>query len=243
MSQIKGITNLSLVDFDGEVCATLFLGGCNFRCKFCGNSSLVLQPYKLENMPIEPIIENLNKFKNYLTAVCITGGEPLIHGLKLIPLMKRIKDLGLKVKLDTNGMFPYILDYYIEKKLIDYIAMDIKAPLTQMKYNKICGKRLSIEKLSLIALSIDRIMHSNVNYEFRTTVVPGFHIEKDIEQICKYSIKGAKRYALQNFWNCGTLVSNKCPEKGFSPTELENFATIAKKYVQEVKIRNLNQNL
>jgi pyruvate formate lyase activating enzyme len=238
---IKGVTNLSLIDWDGEVCATLFLGGCNLKCKFCQNKSLVLSPSKLKDINIYSILETLKYFKKYLTGVCITGGEPLMQRLDIVPLFRSIKDMGLKVKLDTNGFYPMVLDYYLKEKLIDYIAMDIKAPLLQDKYSKICGRKLSLEDLSLVQKSIDLIRSSGINYEFRTTVVPNFHTFEDIEDICKYSIKGANRYILQNFRSCDTLLNpTECPDKGFTQTELEAFATIARQYIKEVKIRNYN---
>lgn len=237
---IKHIEVPSLIDWDGNTCATLFLGGCNLRCKFCHNSQLVLNPEQLKDVEYEQILANLKEFRNFMNGVCITGGEPLINGKSLIPFLEKIKALEYKIKLDTNGTFPDTLKSYIDKNLIDYIAMDIKAPLTVKKYSYITGKRFTIEKLSSIQKSIDIIKNSNIDYEFRTTTVPTFHTQNDIEEICKYAIQGSKKYVLQNFRSCDTLVKAKlCPDHGFTIDEMNGLAFIALKYIPVVKIRNI----
>jgi pyruvate formate lyase activating enzyme len=244
LKNIKGSTIPSLVDWDGEVCATLFLGGCNLKCKFCQNTPLVVNPQKLKNINTDELLLNIERFSNYLTGVCITGGEPLLNCLDLEPLLKNIKAMKLKVKLDTNGFFPDYFKHYLDLNLIDYVAMDVKAPLVLKKYSSLCGRRFKLDDLNLVQNSIDIIRGSGKGYEFRTTVIPKFHTVKDIEDISKYAIKGANRYIIQNFRTCNTLMSpKKCPPNGFSLPQLEKFAKVAYPHVKEVRIRNCDQNL
>jgi pyruvate formate lyase activating enzyme len=239
---IKGISNFSLVDWDGEVCATLFFGGCNFKCGFCQNSPLVVDEEKITSLPIEEILQNIEGLGNYITGICITGGEPTLQNLR--PLCGSIKNLGLKIKLDTNGTVAWNAEALLNDGLVDYVALDIKAPLTVKDYSKVTGTQVSLDTLSTIMQFIDFLMNSNYKYEFRTTVVPSLHDEKSIEQICRYGIKGAQKYVIQNFWTNGNLINpDLYNTKLFPQKKLEEFASIARKYVQEVKIRNFNQNL
>jgi len=171
--------------------------------------------------------------------VCITGGEPTMYG-DLSQFCLMLKNAGMKVKLDTNGMRPNVLFELLNLELIDYIAMDIKSPLTVEKYSAATGVSFIEEMLALPLESIKLIMAAAPDYEFRTTVVPTFHVPKDIEQICKYAIKGAKRYVIQNFHPCDTLIDPHLESiKPFTSAELEAFADAAKPYVNEVKIRNV----
>lgn len=237
--KIKGLTTFSLVDWDGEVCSTIFVGECNFRCPYCQNAPLVICPRKFETLPLVDVIQTIEGFRNYITGVCISGGEPTLDN-GVVDLICNIPP-GLKIKLDTNGTNPHILHSVLMG--VDYVAMDIKAPLTLPKYSQAIGLKVDFETLVRIAASIDIIKKYAKDYEFRTTVVPGIHTIKDIEQICKYAIKGTKKYVIQNFWTGGELINPKFYDiKPFSQAELEAFAEVARKYVKEVKIRNLNQN-
>ena len=239
---IKGIANLSLVDWDGEVCATLFLGGCNFRCGWCQNSSLVVDEQKIDPISQDEILQHIEGLGNYISGICITGGEPTIYDLE--PLCRSIKNLGLKIKLDTNGCHAWNAEALLNEGLIDYVALDIKAPLTIKDYSKATGIPVTLDTLSTIMQFIQFLKSSNFKYEFRTTVVPTIHNKRSIEQICRYAIAGAPKYVIQNFWNSATLINPKLFDvKPFTQSKLEEYAQIARKYVKEVKIRNLNQNL
>lgn len=196
MIEIGGLQKLTLIDYPGRLAATVFLCGCNFRCWFCYNSELVL-PQKIKNQPKiseKYFFDFLKERKGLLEGVCVTGGEPTLNK-DLSTFIKKIKKLGYLVKLDTNGSKPKILKDLISKKLIDYVAMDIKAPFKNQKYNDATGVKGDLNK---IKKSIELIKDSGIDYEFRTTVVPGIHTKEDILQIAK-EISPAKKYILQNF--------------------------------------------
>ncbi len=194
--QIGGLQKTTLIDYPGKVACTVFCVGCNFRCPWCYNPELVL-PREIKKHP--KIIESeffkfLKSRKGLIEGVVISGGEPTIHK-DLSQLCKKIKKIGFSVKLDTNGSNPKMLKKLINNKLVDYVAMDVKAPLNSQKYNKAVGKKINLKKLME---SIKIIKESGVNYEFRTTLVPSINNLDDIVEIAK-EIFPAKRYFLQNF--------------------------------------------
>lgn len=214
MIQIGGLQKFTLLDFPGRLAAIVFLIGCNFKCPFCYSSELVL-PEKIKKQPKiseKSFFDFLKERKNLLEGVVICGGEPTINN-DLPQFCQKIKKLGYLVKLDTNGSNPEMLKKLIEKKFVDYIAMDIKAPISvktqnsntkcqndnsKLKinnYQQATGTRVN---LSNIKKSIEIIKNSGIDYEFRTTVVPTIHTKEDILQIVK-EISPAKRYFLQNF--------------------------------------------
>lgn len=200
--KIGGLQKLTLIDFPGKIAATIFISGCSFRCPWCHSPELVL-PEKIKKHPKiseKYLFDFLKERKGLLEGVCLTGGEPTLN--KNLPeFIKKIKKIGFLVKLDTNGSNPEMLKKLIDKKLIDYLAMDVKAPLTQnskfktQNYEKVTGVKIDLEK---IKESIEIIKNSGLEYEFRLTVVPGLHSKKDIIQIAK-DISPAKAFYLQNF--------------------------------------------
>jgi len=205
--KIGGLQKLTLIDFPGRLAATVFLIGCNFRCPFCYSSELVL-PEKIKTQPVisnKDFFSFLTQRKELLEAVVVCGGEPTIN-TQLPGFIKKIKKLGYLVKLDTNGSNPRMLKHLINKKLIDYVAMDVKAPK---------GKYLDIVKVSgvlknniikNIEKSIDILKQSKLDHEFRTTVVPGMLGKNDILKIADW-IKPAKKYYLQSFKGEKTIDS------------------------------------
>jgi pyruvate formate lyase activating enzyme len=200
---IGGLQKLTLIDFPGKLAATVFLSGCPFRCPWCYSSELVL-PEKIEKQPKisqKEFFDFLEEKKGLLEGVVICGGEPTMNS-DLPDFAEKIKRFGYAIKLDTNGTNPEMLKNLIEKKLIDYIAMDIKAPLT-MNYESAVGVKVDLEK---IKESVEIIKSSGVDYEFRTTVIPDIHTKEDIVQIAK-DIGPAKRYFLQKFRPEKTLNS------------------------------------
>jgi len=190
---LGGYQKLTLIDYPGKIATTVFTVGCSFRCPFCHNPELVLGSQLLVYSNIEKeFFEFLKKRKGKLEGVCITGGEPTIQP-DLVDFIKKVKNLGYFVKLDSNGSRPDALRNIIQNKMVDFIAMDIKnAP---EKYKKTTGGMADLER---IKLSVDMIMNSGIDYEFRTTVVPGIHEEKDFDEISKW-IKGARAYYLQEY--------------------------------------------
>jgi len=192
--EIGGLQKSTLIDYPGRVACTVFLLGCNFRCPFCYSAELVL-PEKIKNQPRIPeqeFFDFLRKRRGLLEGVVLCGGEPTLHS-DLPEFAKRIKEMGYLIKLDTNGSHPEMLNDLINKELIDYVAMDIKAP--KEKYSQATGNRADLEK---IQESINILKKGKVGYEFRTTVVPAFHKKEDIIEIAKW-ISPAKKYYLQNF--------------------------------------------
>ncbi|MDD1746376.1 MAG: anaerobic ribonucleoside-triphosphate reductase activating protein, partial [Methanomassiliicoccales archaeon] len=166
MPRIAGFNRTSLLDWDGCVSAVIYLPGCNFRCPFCHNRELVLTPEVYEEIPLEFIEEYVRENSEFLDGIVVTGGEPTIHR-DLPELVKRIKALGMKVKLDTNGTNPEMLKDLIYAGLLDYVAMDLKAPLDE-SYDDLAGAKVDLSK---VKRSIEIIMGSGIDYEFRTTMV------------------------------------------------------------------------
>ena len=233
---IKGFIDVSFVDWDGKLTSVIFLPNCNFRCPFCHNVNLVLNPEKLETIPIKRLDDLLEQQKDWIDGICITGGEPTLH--KDLPdLCSLLKKKGFQIKLDTNGTNPSLLKEFITRNLIDYVAMDIKAPLTDMKYSKATGVNTE-KKLKKVKESIELLMKSNIDHEFRTTVVPMLHDEEDIKQIC-HSLKGCQKYFLQKF-DVGigkTTINPDLISKSFSEKEMQNFLVLAQQIIPNTKLR------
>jgi pyruvate formate lyase activating enzyme len=241
MLNLKGFLDVSFVDWDGKVCSVIFLSQCNFRCSFCHNVNLVLFPEKLETIPFEIIEKNLKRQKDWIDGVCITGGEPTLHS-SLPELCSKLKKMGFLVKLDTNGTNPTTIKELIDRKLVDYIAMDVKAPITLEKYSK--ATNVNTEKLlEKVKKSIQILIESNIDYEFRTTVVPILHTLDDIKQICQ-SLQGCKKYVLQEF-DVGIgqeIINPKLKSKSFSEKEMQAFLNVAQSLIPNTKQRgNLRQ--
>lgn len=230
--KIKGIQKTTLIDYPGKIACTLFLFGCNFRCGFCHNPELVIREESTD-LNEEEILEFLEKRKNKLDGVCFTGGEPLLSLEK--EFVKKIKEKGYLIKIDTNGSFPEKLKEFIEEKLVDYIAMDLKS--SEKKYSEIVNVRVDLKK---IEESIKLIVNSGLDYEFRTTVIPNIHDE--IENIGKWvlSLIGGKgkKYCLQGFVNNGKFNDEKFnDEKDFSKEKLNDLKVITEKYFDGVEVR------
>lgn len=227
--KILGFEKMSLVDFDGLVSATLFTGGCNFKCGFCHNSPLVSSFKDLPEIPQEEIFNYLKKRQGVLDGVCVSGGEPTLN--KDLPeFIEKIKNLGYKIKLDTNGTNPDLVKSLFTNGLVDYFAMDIKND--KASYAKIIG--LNEFDTKQVEKTVEFFLTNPVDYEFRTTLVNEFHTETNILNIGKW-IKGANKYFLQKF-----KENENCIEHGFSPTpeqKARELIDILKLYVPNVKLR------
>ena len=221
MNIIDGFDKLTLLNYPDKVACTIFTKGCNFKCPFCHNSSLI--SLDKENDKYKEVISYLNKRKGILDGVCITGGEPLIHKC-IKDLIKEIKDMGFLVKLDTNGSNPLMLKEIIDEKLIDYVAMDIKN--TFDKYEMTIGCKTNLDN---IKKSIDVIESSDIDYEFRTTIVKELHTFDDIKGIVNMLDEKSKYY-IQNFRNSDGVLNKKL--NGFKIEELENLQ-------KEIKNKNV----
>jgi len=234
--EIKGFVDISLVDWDEKVSSTIFLANCNMRCPFCYNTALVLYPEKLRTIPFEEIADYLERNREWIDGVVITGGEPTIHG-DLPNLCEKIKKLAFSVKIDTNGTNPTLIHELINRRLVDYIAMDIKAPFEQDKYHTAIGVSTT-NLLDKILETIDIIQQSQIDYEFRTTVVPTLHKEKDIEEICQ-KIKNCKKYVIQNYKaDVETINLDFRNLKPFSQEEMKTFLKTARKIIPNATLRN-----
>lgn len=199
---INGFQKLTVLDYPGKVACIVFTPGCNFRCPFCHNASLVTHIDKNTYIDVEEVLSYLKKRQGILDGVVITGGEPLLQdGIE--EFIGKIKELGYAVKLDTNGSFPEKLISLVEKGLVDYVAMDIKN--SKAKYMTTIGVN-NIDMAS-IEKSVDFLLQNKVDYEFRTTIVDGFHTIDDIQDIVVW-IKGAHKYFLQNFVDSGDLIES-----------------------------------
>ena len=187
--KIGGLIKFTLIDYPGHVAAVVFTQGCNFRCRYCHNPELVYPHLLQESMPKDDVLSFLRKRKGTLEGVVITGGEPTLH-LGLIDFMAEIKALGYKIKLDTNGTKPKVLQEAIERQLVDFVAMDLKAPLE--KYSLITGVEFDPK---IIQKSMDMIVASGLPYEFRTTYDKEVLTDEDIQAISD-SVQG-KNYRVQ----------------------------------------------
>jgi len=230
--EIKGFIETSMLDWDGKISSVVFTPGCNFKCPFCHNKDLVLDPEEFDDINEKDILAFIDERSDFIDGVCITGGEPTLHA-DLPEFCKTLKEHRLLVKLDTNGTNPEMLKNLLGAGLLDFVSMDIKAPLEQGKYDKAAGAAVDLER---IKESIQLLINSTIDYEFRTTIVPSIHTKKDVEEITKH-IAGAKRYVLQKFQptNCLNEELNKL--KSQSDEEMEELASIAKNHVENTKWR------
>ncbi|MBR7071838.1 MAG: anaerobic ribonucleoside-triphosphate reductase activating protein [Clostridia bacterium] len=230
--RLAGLQKLTLLDFPKTVACTVFTDGCNFRCPFCHNASLVLSEENPSFLAEEDLLSFLKKRTGVLEGVVFTGGEPLLHS-DLPSLMEKIKQLGYKIKLDTNGTNPTALAMLIENGLVDRVAMDIKnAP---EYYAETVGlPALDLEK---IEQSKNLLLHQTIPFEFRTTVVKGLHDTEKLIQLAEW-IAGDEEYYLQGFKDSGSLI-NAAGLSAFPKEEMLAFADAVRPYVPSVQVRGI----
>lgn len=226
--KIGGLQKCSLIDYPGKISAIVFTIGCNFRCPYCHNPELVDETS--EEISEDSIFEFLERRKNLLDAVTITGGEPTLHD-DIIPFIRKIKALGFLVKLDTNGTNPDVIETVQNENLVDYIAMDIKAPVNS--YEKTVGRPVNADA---IKKSIALIMGGTTPYEFRTTVVKTLLSPEDIRSIGE-DINGARTYYLQKFVPTKTLNPAFIRKTTYTDAEFEEMRTMMGTYVNACTIR------
>lgn len=207
--KVKGFLETSFVDWAGKVVSVLFLPGCNFRCPYCHNHLLVLNPEQYEDISLAHIVGRLAELKGWVDGVCISGGEPTIHP-HLPLLIEEIKALGFLVKLDTNGSQPHVLRSLVNEGLVDFVAMDVKAPLDEISYTRTAGVLVNLER---IKESISFLQKGRIEYQFRITVVPALHREEDLLKLA-LQLRGSSSLTPQNFNPQDPLDENL---KGTSP--------------------------
>ncbi len=226
--EIHGLQKLTLLDYPGHTACTVFFAGCNFYCPFCHNSELINPKIAQPLMDEQELLEFLQKRQGLLDGVCISGGEPTLQP-DLPYLLKEIKKLGYKIKLDTNGTMPKVIKHLTDNNLVDYIAMDIKTSLEN--YSNLAGVETNIDA---VRASVEFIMFCGIEYEFRTTVIKNLHKTSDFSAIGQW-LKGARAYYLQPFVQRDTV-----PIAGLSAPddqELQNFLVEIKKYIPNASIR------
>lgn len=228
---LRGLQKTTLLDFPGRVASTVFTGGCNFRCPFCHNASLIDNLAGDERLSEENFFAFLEKRRGLNDGVCITGGEPLLQK-DILPFIRRIKEMGFLVKLDTNGSYPDALEALLDEGLLDYVAMDIKnAPSA---YAETAGTDKDI--LPAVTKSISLLKAGRVPYEFRTTVVKGLHDQARMREIGAW-LGDVPGYFIQNFSDRGEILTEGL--SGFTPSELEGLLAAVKPSIPSAKIRGL----
>ncbi|MEI8217331.1 MAG: anaerobic ribonucleoside-triphosphate reductase activating protein [Eubacteriales bacterium] len=226
--KILGIIKASFIDYPKKASTVLFIGGCNFRCPYCHNPELVFE--QGEELEQGHVLDFLQKRKKFIDGVVISGGEPTIHD-ELVPLIEEIKKLGYAIKLDTNGTNPKFLRKLIDDRLIDYIAMDIKGPLSE--YKSITNSEVEIKN---IEESINLIRNSNIDYEFRTTICKELLSQDQIIEIGKL-INGAKRFCLQAYNLKEKILDENRKFTCYTNEEMNEFKVLLEPYIDQVILR------
>jgi len=231
---ISGLQKMTLLDYPGVVACTVFTGGCNFRCPFCHNASLVLpEALQTSDGGVETVLSFLKKRQGLLDGVAITGGEPLLHA-DMDAFLREVKALGYRVKLDTNGTFPDRLISLVEEKLVDRVAMDIKND--PALYAKTAG--LAAMDMAAVTKSKDFLLSGAVEYEFRTTVVRGLHTEESLLAAAHW-IEGAEAYFLQQFKDSGELIDG-AGLGAFSDEEMRALCDAVRSVIPTVQLRGVD---
>ena len=226
---IGGLQKVTLLDFPGKVACTVFLTGCNLRCPYCHNPDLVLTKDNGKYISEKEFFEFLLSRKGKLDGVCITGGEPTLYP-NLTNLIRRIREMGFLVKLDSNGTVPEILKPLLREKLLDYVAIDIKNAPSQ--YAETCGA----DVIEYVEKSVALLKNSNIDYEFRTTVCHPFHSPKCMEEIGRW-LRNAKRYYIQPFVDSGNLLGSGVSV--MTKSELEMLLNAVKPYIPAAELRGV----
>lgn len=227
---VKGFVETSFVDWKENLSSVLFLGGCNFRCPYCHNRDLVLDPDRFDDVPVEYIVATVRKYKkDWVNKIVITGGEPTIH-MNLFGLAGLLKREGMEIKLDTNGSNPSLLKGLVGDGLVDCVSMDVKGPLD--RYSRWCGINVNERK---VRESIEFIMTSGIDHEFRMTVVPFFHREDDVYAVAR-DVRGGKRFTVQEFRPDVTLDPAFSEIRPFSPDKMAQIRANVSEILQEEEI-------
>jgi len=233
--EIRKMIRTSLIDWEGMIVSTLYVGGCNFRCPFCYNTDLVIKPNSLPVISKNKVLSFLIERKSILDGICLSGGEPTLYS-DLTSFLKQIKSCGFRIKIDTNGSNSGRIKEIIEQDLVDYIAMDVKNCFKNDAYTNTIGIN-DEQAIKEVKNSIGLLINSDIDYEFRTTVIPVFHDTEIIENIAR-EIKGAKKYILQNFIKSEQMLDPRLKDvKAYSEEKMKDIVKRVKPYVQECRIR------
>lgn len=229
--KIKKFIDNSLIEWEGRISAVIVLGGCNFACPFCHNGVLLKANDDIAEISQDKVLQILQEKKNWLDGVVISGGEPCLYH-ELFAFIKKVKALGFPIKLDTNGYHPRMLGTLIKQKLVDYVAMDIKAPLNE-KYKQLSGTNLNLNR---IKQSIALLRTTGIDYEFRTTYVPSMLEKNDLVEIATY-LQGSKRFYIQQFSPEETLDHSLSSLVPYTMNYLRETELECRKFIVNSKIR------
>lgn len=235
--EFKGLEKNSVIEWPGKIVAVAYTGRCNFRCPFCQNKDLVLNPEKIPTISEEEIIDYLESNEKWLDGISITGGEPTLHA-SLPDFARKIKERGFEFGLETNGTNPQMVKELIEKELVDYIALDVKAPLVWEKYKEAIGVD-NKEFLEKIKETMNILQNSEVEYEARTTVVPRLLDEEDLEKIGGQIKEKVDKFYLQQFIPENTLDKEYENIEPYTDQKLKEIRDQLKKHFEICKVRNI----
>lgn len=240
--EVAGYLRTSLLEWPGRISAVVFVPGCNFRCPFCYNRDLVLNPGKLPHIPEKEILLDLEKRKKWVDGLVVTGGEPLLSS-DLPEFLKKVKSLGFLTRIFTNGSNSKLLEHLLAKRLLDAITMDIKGPLGR-RYSKVVGVSLDLAEISR---SIQLILGSEIEFQFVTTVVPKLHKKQDLVDLARKLVELSQKagrseqklfWSLRQFWPKNTCIDPKFSKiKPYSKKEMESFVKAVRKIIPEVELR------
>ena len=233
--KIGGLQKMTMLDYPGKVAATVFTGGCNFKCAYCHNRDLVFVPDNYEFYDPDDVLAYLEKRKGILDGVCITGGEPLIQE-DLEDFIRAIKEMGYLVKLDTNGYFPDRLAKICETGMVDYVAMDIKN--SRERYYETVGLNADVFRIKQIEASVKYLKASPIEHEFRTTVVREFHTKEDLVKIAKW-IQGSEHYYLQQYTESSNVIQPGW--SAYNKEEMTELLEAVQKYVPSAELRGVKE--
>ncbi|MBN2645716.1 MAG: anaerobic ribonucleoside-triphosphate reductase activating protein [Desulfuromonadaceae bacterium] len=229
---IKGFQGTSLLDYPGRIASLVFFSGCNLRCPYCHNPSLVLTPEEHEDIPLADVVEMLRQRRAFIDGLVVSGGEPTLDPL-LRPLLEAVKKLGLLVKLDTNGTRPTLLQELVERQLVDFVSLDVKT--APGRYGELAPAPVP---LALLAQSVEVLKAAPVEVEFRTTCMPGLVEEEDIAAMGAL-LRGASTWTLQQFVAEHALCDTARRTSAHSDEQIRLFAQQARNYVEQVQVRGL----
>jgi pyruvate formate lyase activating enzyme len=229
---IKGFQGTSLLDFPGRIASLVFFGGCNLTCPYCHNPGLVLDPGQYPDYPVEAVLDQLQSRRRFIDGVVVSGGEPTLDP-GLLPFLRQVKGLGLAVKLDTNGLRPEVLEQAVAEGLVDRVALDLKT--APARYGELHGGPVDASGLQL---SVRLLLAGAVDYELRTTCVPGLVEEADIRAVGEL-VRGARRWVLQQFVPGHSLAEELREIEPHSVETIRTLANVARGYVGEVAVRGL----
>jgi len=228
---IKGFQGTSLLDYPGRIASLIFWGGCNLACPFCHNPALVVDQEQLPDYPVDVLLADLHSRRSFVDGVVVSGGEPTLDP-DLPGILRSIKELGLLVKLDTNGLRPDVLEDLLAEKLLDYVALDLKT--SPARYDEL-GARGGGENLKQ---SIELLLHAPMDYEFRTTCAPGLVGAEELSELGRY-VSGGRIWVLQQF-QPGPSLDPRWREKDPYPVEtIRGFGDLIQPYVEEVVLRGI----